>query len=69
MKRLFLFFAVAGLAVSCEKEHVAPAPEPRDPNDVSGFYDVDYKMSIDGVDVSFDVIPGRIESRPAKRLF
>ncbi len=53
---------LALVAMSCDKEP-GPLPEPRDPNDISGMYEVNYRMWIDGVAVSFGDIPGRVEVR------
>ena len=46
-------------AVSCGD----PEPErtPRNPDDITGFYDVNYRMWVDGTPVSPDMIPGRVE--------
>lgn len=52
MRELKLFPFRAALAfvacfASCDTETPPPAPEPRDPNDITGYYSVDYAIYLD----------------------
>jgi hypothetical protein len=53
---------IAIIAMSCDK-YPEQLPEPQDPNDISGMYNVNYRMWIDGTAVSFGELQGRVEVR------
>jgi len=62
MKKLAIFMAFAALlTVSCDTTEFVCGGEQRDPNDVSGIYDVTYRMWVDGAPVFFGATHGRME--------
>ncbi len=62
MKNVFLFAAVAVILAACG-EHDPQVIETRDPLDVTGTYEVDYKIWVDGTPVSAEMLSGRVEVR------
>ncbi len=57
---MFYIFILIVTAVSCDKDFAYPE-EPNDPKDISGIYDVIYRMWVDDKPVMFGAFPGRME--------